>query len=115
MHFEVTSESFLQFKREGGYRERRYWSEEGWRVHERRPDSYPTLPEYHVPRIPRVKLSWYEAEAYAAWRGGALPTEASTFQVAVNGCWSGLRWPTFQDVLCGAGLPAQTEIRVVFQ
>lgn len=74
--FEVTSESFLRFKREGGYQERRYWSGEGWQTHQGRPDSYPTLPAFHVPRIPRVKLSWYEAEAYAAWRGGALPTEA---------------------------------------
>jgi iron(II)-dependent oxidoreductase len=28
------------------------------------------------PRQPRVKVTWYEAEAYAAWRRGTLPTEA---------------------------------------
>jgi formylglycine-generating enzyme required for sulfatase activity len=29
-----------------------------------------------APDIPRRCINWFEAEAYAAWRGGALPTEA---------------------------------------
>jgi hypothetical protein len=29
------------------------------------------------PDQPRVCITWYEAEAYAAWRGGALPTRRS--------------------------------------
>jgi formylglycine-generating enzyme required for sulfatase activity len=74
--FEVTNESFLQFAREGGYRERRYWSEEGWREHQGRQNPHPGLKAFGGPRQPRVKISWYEAEAYAAWRGGRLPTEA---------------------------------------
>ena len=74
--FEVTNESFLQFTRDGGFGDQRYWSEEGWRMHEGRRQPYPMLKAFDGPRQPRVKLTWYEAEAYAAWRGGRLPTEA---------------------------------------
>ena len=74
--FEVTNESFHRFTADGGYSNRRYWSEEGWRMHEGRRQPYPMLAAYDLPRQPRVKLTWYEAEAYAAWRGGRLPTEA---------------------------------------
>jgi iron(II)-dependent oxidoreductase len=34
------------------------------------------LKQFDYPRQPRVKLTWYEAEAYANWRGGKRPTEA---------------------------------------
>ena len=74
--FEVTNESFRQFAADGGFKERRYWSEEGWQAHEGRREPYPMLASYDEPRQPRVKITWYEAEAYAAWRGGKLPTEA---------------------------------------
>jgi formylglycine-generating enzyme required for sulfatase activity len=38
-----------------------------------------TLPHntgQEIPNCPRVEITWYEAEAYACWRGGRLPTEA---------------------------------------
>jgi len=74
--YEITNESFRQFVAEGGYEQSRYWSREGWRMHEGRRTPYPMLKDFDKPRQPRVKLTWYEAEAYAAWRGGRLPTEA---------------------------------------
>jgi iron(II)-dependent oxidoreductase len=96
--FEVTYESFQQFTHEGGYRERRYWGEEGWRAHEGRLNPHPGLKVFNGPRQPRVKLSWYEAEAYAAWRGGKLPSEAQ-WEWAARGPES-RRYPwgeSFQD------------------
>ena len=74
--FEVTNESFAEFAREGGFTDRRYWSEAGWRAHEGRREPYRMIAGFDGPRQARVKLTWYEAEAYAAWRGGKLPTEA---------------------------------------
>lgn len=74
--YEATNQSFNRFVLEGGYEQRRLWSEEGWLAHRERPNPYPELPEFTQALQPRVKISWYEAQAYAAWRGGALPTEA---------------------------------------
>jgi formylglycine-generating enzyme required for sulfatase activity len=74
--YEITNESFAQFVREGGYTDRRWWSDEGWRAHEGRREPYPMLASFAAPRQPQVKITWYEAEAYANWRGGRLPTEA---------------------------------------
>jgi len=74
--FEITNESFAQFTAEGGFTERRYWSDDGWRFHEKFRRPYPMLKAFDQPRQPRAKINCYEAEAYAAWRGGRLPTEA---------------------------------------
>ena len=89
--FEITNESFQQFVRDGAFNERRYWSERGWRMHEGRRTPYPMLKTFAEPRQPRVKITWYEAEAYAAWRGGKLPTEAQ-WEWAARGPDS-LRYP----------------------
>jgi formylglycine-generating enzyme required for sulfatase activity len=107
--FEVTNESFEQFAREGGYQERRYWSEEGWRVHEGRPNPYPGLEEFNGPRQPRVKISWYEAEAYAAWRGGRLPTEAQ-WEWAARGPES-RRYPWGEGFLDGVSNMDRLDLR----
>jgi iron(II)-dependent oxidoreductase len=87
----VTNERFAEFVEHGGYRERRYWSDEGWqwlreeRVEaplywqrgrggwvRRRLGRYEPVP----PAEPVQHVSYYEAEALAAWAGKRLPTEA---------------------------------------
>lgn len=98
--FEVTNESFRQFTAAGGFQERRYWSEEGWHAHEGRREPYPMFAAYDQPRQPRVKITWYEAEAYAAWRGGKLPTEAQ-WEWAARGPES-RRYPWGEEFLDGA-------------
>lgn len=73
---EVTNEEFAAFARAGGYRDRSWWSDPGWGWLQARDAAALPLPETGGPAQPRVRVTWYEAEAYARWRGGRLPTEA---------------------------------------
>jgi formylglycine-generating enzyme required for sulfatase activity len=74
---EVTNEAFQAFVDAAGYQERSLWSDAGWTwVSGRDATALPVACVDAEPDHPRVCITWYEAEAYAAWRGGALPTEA---------------------------------------
>lgn len=76
--FEVTNQSFQQFIDDDGYVTESYWSGHGWAWATRQ--SLESLlercPELSEADYPKVCVTWYEAEAYANWRGGRLPTEA---------------------------------------
>jgi formylglycine-generating enzyme required for sulfatase activity len=75
--YEVTNEAFSAFVAAGGYARRTLWSDGGWAWLQRQPvDSLPRSCDEDAPDHPRACVTWYEAEAYARWRGGALPTEA---------------------------------------
>jgi formylglycine-generating enzyme required for sulfatase activity len=74
---EVTNTAFKAFVDAGGYTTMAYWSEDGWVwLGERSNNGLPLHCQEDVPQNPRMCLTWYEAEAYARWRGGRLPTEA---------------------------------------
>jgi gamma-glutamyl hercynylcysteine S-oxide synthase len=89
--YPVTNDRFAEFVADGGYRTRRYWSDDAWdwlrkeraeaplywrRVHggweRRRFGQWEPVP----PAEPVQHISFYEAEAVAAWAGKRLPTEA---------------------------------------
>ncbi|MFD0822422.1 ergothioneine biosynthesis protein EgtB [Micromonospora zhanjiangensis] len=87
----VTNDAYLAFVDAGGYHDPRWWSEAGWRhrcevdlsapMHWRRDGSgwgYLRFGRFSplVGAEAVVHLSYYEAEAYAAWAGKRLPTEA---------------------------------------
>ena len=87
----VTSGEFLEFIAAGGYREPRYWLSDGWAaVNENGWDSplyweqqdgrwwQTTLSGFRPAEEsePVCHVSYYEADAYACWRGKRLPTEA---------------------------------------
>jgi formylglycine-generating enzyme required for sulfatase activity len=74
---EVTNQVYQAFVDDGGYQDQKLWSEDGWAwLADRDATALPAACVDAKPEEPRVCITWYEAEAYAAWRGGALPTEA---------------------------------------
>jgi formylglycine-generating enzyme required for sulfatase activity len=76
--YEVTHASFNAFIADGGYTTQDLWSETGWEwLSEQSVDELPPACGQDLSDDqPQVCITWYEAEAYAHWRGGSLPTEA---------------------------------------
>jgi ergothioneine biosynthesis protein EgtB len=102
----VSNGDWLEFLEAGGYARPELWDGEAWEWKERVRHAHPAfwvrdggawryrtlfdeLPLSDVPDWP-VYVSWAEADAYARWRGGSLPTEAE-FHRAAYGSPDGIR------------------------
>lgn len=93
---EVTNAEYAAFIADGGYTQqwRNVWSEQGWSYISdpanpiSAPNQWNQAPRYHMgetsPNHPVSGVSYYEAEAYARWRGRRLPTEAE-WELAATG------------------------------
>jgi len=87
----VTNGEWLAFMADGGYARAEFWLSEGWALvraedwqapvyWRETPDGWRIMglsgPRPLDPAQPVSHLSYYEADAYAAWAGARLPTEA---------------------------------------
>lgn len=91
----VTYEQYNQFIKASGYKDKKYWSEAGRKFLEKYEFWVPsTYHEEYLNRqaLPVTGVSWYEAEAYANWRGVRLPT-AAEWSLACHGNGESRRYP----------------------
>lgn len=102
----VTNEAYTEFINAGGYKDFRYWHAEGWdwvnRTHTAAPLYWHLIDdEWHNYTLrglqkvdaaqPVTHINFYEASAYAAWKGLRLPTEEEWEVAATKFKW-GKRW-----------------------
>lgn len=91
----VTNAQFAAFVDDGGYRKREIWSDEGWAWRMQAKAVHPVYwkgaMRRHFDRLvplrdhdPVVHVNYHEAQAYCAWAGRRLPTEAE-WEVAAAG------------------------------
>lgn len=99
MSHPVTNGEFLNFVQEGGYQSPRFWLSDGWDLIQKEGWQHPLYWEERdgewwmftlwgmVPldlRAPVSHISYYEAEAFARFRGARLPTEFEWEAAAKN-------------------------------
>ncbi len=88
--YPLTVAQFKPFVEQGGYREARYWSEDGWRWRAKENWSEPRWwgnPTWNLSNQPVIGVSWYEAEAYCNWLNEQFHYSAETFRLPTEAEW----------------------------
>jgi formylglycine-generating enzyme required for sulfatase activity/predicted Ser/Thr protein kinase len=106
----VTNGRFFDFVKDGGYRKKKFWGEDGWPDIEKYTDStgrpgprywidgkYPSGLEPH----PVVGVSYFEARAFCRWAGKKLPSEEEWEKASRGPGATRFPWGnTFERSLC---------------
>ena len=104
--YPVTHSQYALFIEEGGYGNRRHWSDEGWRWSQHEGVTAPVYwrrQDFDAPNQPVVGVTWWEADAFCRWAGGRLPTERE-WEVAARGS-DGCEYPwgnDWEDGICNS-------------
>jgi formylglycine-generating enzyme required for sulfatase activity len=98
--YPVTNAEYARFVAAGGYHERRWWSENGWKYIEsdglrwfKGQEERITRPRFwddarfNNPTQPVVGVSWYEAAAYCAWLAAQLGLPEGTIRLPTSLEW----------------------------
>jgi iron(II)-dependent oxidoreductase len=116
----VSWAQYIEFVEDGGYDDRRYWTEAGWSwvqgIGRRTPAHVDQMRQgvlqrrfgalMRVPLAqPVVHVSWYEADAWCQWAGRRLPSEAEWEAAAALGATQGFRWGEVREWAAGTLRP----------
>lgn len=111
--YPVTNSEYLSFVLNDGYKKREYWTDEGWKWVSKRKIWHPInwfrhngkWYRKHFNRVfsleatyPVNHINKYEAEAYASFIGGRLPSESEYEYIATNGSKTHYPWGNDNDV-----------------
>jgi hypothetical protein len=104
--YPVTNSQYQAFMDAGGYRERGWWSDEGWAWLQESGISEPPAwkyPRWNGRNQPVVGVSFWEAEACCRWAGGRLPRDRE-WEAAARGP-QGCEYPwcgPWEDGICNS-------------
>jgi formylglycine-generating enzyme required for sulfatase activity len=114
---------FAEFVDDGGYDESRWWSSEGWQWSQACGRRSPRgVVQWRggvcversgqvrraTPWQPAAHVSEYEAQAWCAWAGRRLPTEAEWSRAQVSAARTGFVWGEVWEWVWGAARPWST-------
>ena len=116
----VSWSQYGEFVEDGGYDDRRHWSEAGWawvQAQGRRTPRYVdqmrqgvllqrfgTLVRAPLAQ-PVVHVAWFEADAWCRWAGRRLPSEPEWEAAAILGATRGFRWGDVREWTAGTLRP----------
>jgi len=98
--YPITQYQYMKFVEAGGYKNKSYWLQQGWRWIKKNKIKHPLYwkkddGSWKVKRfnkylemdynLPVSNISWYEANAYCKWAGYRLPRESEWEFLATNG------------------------------